>query len=148
MQAADADEQIRDLIRGLTAMKAARRARKTDAAGFAEQLRTARSAPDRVQIEFNGERVWVRRGATVLAAALKNRIRLMHVCGARTICSTCRVRVEGGSSSLSTPQTKEHLALRLHLDFRSRHRLACQARIEGPVEVNSVFPLCGNLPGD
>ena len=41
MQAADADEQIRDLIRGLTAMKAARRARKTDAADFAEQVNAA-----------------------------------------------------------------------------------------------------------
>ena len=148
MHAAHTDEQIGDLIRGLTATRSARRSRKTDAAGFAEQLRTALSALDRVPIEFNGERVWVRRGATLLAAALKNRIRLMHVCGARTICSTCRVRVEGGSLNLSTPSTKEQLALRLHLDFRSRHRLTCQARIEGPVEVNSVFPLCGNLPGD
>ncbi|HEY2664230.1 MAG TPA: 2Fe-2S iron-sulfur cluster-binding protein [Candidatus Binataceae bacterium] len=148
MRAANADQQIAELIRGLTARKSARRRGKIEPASFADHLRTVLAAPDRVPIEFNGEKVRVRKGATLLAAALKNRIRLMHVCGARTICSTCRVHVEGGSSNLSVLSAKEHLALRLHLDFKSRDRLGCQARVEGPVEVNAVFPLCGNLPGD
>jgi ferredoxin len=148
MRAANADQQIADLIRGSTTTRPARRCEKTEPTSFTDHLRIALAAPDQVPIEFNGEKVWVRKGATLLAAALKNRIRLMHVCGARTICSTCRVRVEGGSSNLSIPSAKERVALRLHLDFTSRDRLACQARIEGPVEVNAVFPLCGNLPGD
>jgi adenylate cyclase len=147
--AAKADDQIVELIRSSKAWKlAASRSKTADLTRFGRFLGDALSASDQVPIEFNGEKLRVRRGATLLAAALKNRIRLMHVCGARAICSTCRVRVEGGASSLSAPSVKERLTLLLHLDFKSRDRLACQARVGGPVEVDSLFPLCGNLPGD
>jgi len=149
MRAARAEKQIAELVRSSSASKlAAARSRTADLKRFARHLRDALSASDQVPIEFNGKKVRVRKGATLLAAALKNHIRLMHVCGARAICSTCRVRVEGGVSSLSAPSTKERFTLLLHLDFKSRDRLACQARVGGPVEVDSLFPLCGNLPGD
>jgi ferredoxin len=77
---------------------------------------------------------------------MKNGVRLMHVCGARTLCATCRVVVESGEDNLTTMSGAEKFSLRWHLSMSPRTRLACQARVNGPVEVESVFPLCGDLP--
>jgi ferredoxin len=113
---------------------------------FAARLKQVAARPDVVPIEFNGERVEVRRGGTLLGAAMKNGVRLMHVCGARTLCATCRVVVESGEDNLTPMHESEKFSLRWHLSVSPRTRLACQARVNGPVEVESVFPLCGELP--
>ena len=113
---------------------------------FATRLKQVAARPDVVPIEFNGERVEVRRGGTLLGAAIKNGVRLMHVCGARTLCATCRVVVESGEDNLTPMRGTEKFSLRWHLSVSPRTRLACQARVNGPVEVESVFPLCGELP--
>jgi ferredoxin len=113
---------------------------------FARRLREVASRPDVVPIQFNGNRLEVRRGGTILGSALKNGLRLMHVCGARTLCSTCRVRVDAGAENLTPMSVGERFSLRWHLSVSPRTRLACQARVEGPVEIESVFPLCGELP--
>jgi ferredoxin len=112
---------------------------------FAARLRDVASRPDLVPIEFNGSQIAARRGGTLLGAALKSRTRLMHLCGARTLCATCRVRVSAGAENLAPMSPLERLSLRYHLSFSSRTRLACQARVAGPVTVESVFPLCGEL---
>jgi ferredoxin, 2Fe-2S len=114
---------------------------------FAARLGEVAAHPEAVPIEFDGRKLEARRGGTVLAAAMKNRIRLMHVCGARTLCGTCRVKIEAGRENLTPMSAKEKFSLRYHLSFSPRTRLACQARVEGPIEVESMFPLCGDLPG-
>jgi len=112
---------------------------------FAARLRDVASRPDVVPIEFDGKKIDARRGGTLLGAALKNGTRLMHLCGARTLCATCRVKVTAGADNLTSMSTMERLSLRYHLSFSPRTRLACQARVEGPVEIESVFPLCGDV---
>ena len=112
---------------------------------FAARLRDVAARPELVPIEFNGRKISARRGGTLLGAALKNRTRLMHLCGARTLCATCRVRVTAGAENLAPMSLVERLSLRYHLSVSSRTRLACQARVAGPVAVESVFPLCGEL---
>jgi len=114
---------------------------------FAARLRQVAAWPDVVPIEIDGRRLEARRGGTLLGAAMKNGVRLMHVCGARTLCSTCRVVVESGADNLTPMRGTEKFSLRWHLSVSPRMRLACQARVNGPVEVESVFPLCGELPG-
>ena len=113
---------------------------------FAARLKQVAARPDVVPIEFNGTRIEVRRGGTLLGAAMKNGVRLMHVCGARTLCATCRVVVESGEDNLTPMSGSEKFSLRWHLSVSPRTRLACQARVNGPVEVEAVFPLCGELP--
>jgi ferredoxin len=113
---------------------------------FAARLKQVASRLDVVPIEFDGRRIEVRRGGTLLGAAMKNGVRLMHVCGARTLCATCRVVVESGEDNLTPMRGTEKFSLRWHLSLSPRTRLACQARVNGPVEVESVFPLCGELP--
>jgi ferredoxin len=113
---------------------------------FAARLGQVAARPDLVPIEFDGRKIEARLGGTLLGAAMKNGQRLMHVCGARTLCGTCRVKVTSGADNLSPMSPKEKLSLRYHLSFSSRARLACQARVAGPVEVEPVFPLCGDVP--
>jgi len=113
---------------------------------FAARLKQVAARPDVVPIEFDGRRIEVRLGGTLLGTAMKNGVRLMHVCGARTLCGTCRVVVESGADNLSPMRGTEKFSLRWHLSMSPRTRLACQARVNGPVEVESVFPLCGDLP--
>ena len=113
---------------------------------FVTRLKQVAARPDVVPIEFNGRLIEVRRGGTLLGAAMKNGVRLMHVCGARTLCATCRVVVESGEYNLTQMSGAEKFSLRWHLSMSPRTRLACQARVNGPVEVESVFPLCGDLP--
>jgi ferredoxin, 2Fe-2S len=114
---------------------------------FVARLGEVAAHPEAVPIEVDGLKIEARRGGTVLAAAMKNRIRLMHVCGARTLCGTCRVKIDAGRENLTSMTAKEKFSLRYHLSFSPRTRLACQARVEGPIEVESLFPLCGDLPG-
>ena len=113
---------------------------------FAGRLKQVAARPDVVPIELDGQRIEVRRGGTLLGAAMKNGVRLMHVCGARTLCATCRVVVESGADNLTPMRPSERFSLRWHLSISPRTRLACQARVRGLVEVESVFPLCGELP--
>ena len=118
------------------------------ASRFAARLVEVASRPDAVPIRFDGSRLEARAGGTLLAAAVKNGVRVMHACGAQTLCATCRVKVTDGKDNLTPMSFKEKLSLRYHLSVSPRVRLACQARVLGPVEVDAVFPLCGTLPGE
>jgi adenylate cyclase len=114
---------------------------------FAARLREVAAHPDRVPIEFEGRKLEARSGGTILGAVLRGGVRLMHVCGARTLCGTCRVKIVAGAENLTPMTAKERFSLRYHLSVSPRVRLACQARVEGPIEAEAVFPLCGDLPG-
>ena len=138
-----------DLKRALTILaKADRPVSRELGQLFAEQLKQVAAHPDQVPILLNGERRQGRLGSTLLASALKNRVRLMHVCGAQAVCGTCRLKVDSGAENLTPMSLKEKLSLRTHFSFSSKVRLGCQARLCGPVEVQTIFPLCGNLPGE
>jgi 2Fe-2S ferredoxin len=118
------------------------------ASRFAARLIEVASRPDSVPIRLCGSKLEARAGGTLLAAAAKNGVRVMHACGAQTLCATCRVKVTDGADNLSPMSLKERVSLGYHLSVSSRVRLACQARVLGPVEVDAVFPLCGTLPGE
>ena len=118
------------------------------ASRFAARLSDVAARPDAVPIRLCGSKLEARAGGTLLAAAVKNGVRVMHACGAQTLCGTCRVKVTEGADNLTPMSFKEKLSLRYHLSVSPRVRLACQARVMGPVEVDAVFPLCGTLPGE
>ncbi|HLI80320.1 MAG TPA: 2Fe-2S iron-sulfur cluster-binding protein [Candidatus Binataceae bacterium] len=118
------------------------------ASRFAARLGEVAARPDAVPIRLCGAKLEARSGGTLLAAAVKNGVRMMHACGAQTLCATCRVKVTDGADNLSPMSTKEKISLRYHLSISPGVRLACQARVLGPVEADAVFPLCGTLPGE
>src|ERR1700719_3695222 len=90
------------------------RAPRDLAARFAARLSEVASRPDAVPIRLCGEKLEARAGGTLLAAAVKNGVRVMHACGAQTLCATCRVKVIEGAENLSPMSGKEKLSLRYH----------------------------------
>ncbi len=138
-----------ELARRLKKLASEKPRRPRDLASrFAARLSEVASRPDAVPIRLSGSKLEARAGATLLAAAVKNGVRVMHACGAQTLCATCRVKVTDGADNLTPMSLKEKLSLRYHLSVSPRVRLACQARVLGPVEADTVFPLCGTLPGE
>ena len=100
---------------------------------------------EKIQITINGKAVEVDAGSSILAASMRAQVKHMHLCGGHGLCSTCRVRVLEGADQLSDLTKYEQISLRLHFSFASDVRLACQAKINGPAKVETVFPAIGKL---
>ena len=92
------------------------------------------SAP-RVPVTFapEGLTVWVVAGTTVVEAARAAGIIIPTPCGGRGTCGACGVRVRSGA--LSEPNADEQAAL---AHAPQGVRLACRARVVGPVEVKPL----------
>lgn len=146
MKSQHSEAEVSRRLKGLALAKA--RPSGDLASRFAARLSEVASRPDAVPIRLCGANLEARAGGTLLAAAVKNGVRMMHACGAQTLCATCRVKVTEGADNLTPMSFKEKLSLRYHLSVSPRVRLACQARVLGPVEADAVFPLCGTLPGE
>jgi ferredoxin len=73
-------------------------------------------------------------GQTLLQAAKKVGLDLDHYCGGNCTCGTCRVRILEGADQLSPMSPREKLVLG-ESAARAGERLACQARVLGPVRV-------------
>jgi len=100
---------------------------------------------EQIHILVNGKDIEVDKGTSVLAASMKAGVNHMHLCGGRGLCSTCRVRILEGGEHLSEMTAFERFSLRGHLSFSSKVRLACQAKIEGAVHLETIFPTIGKL---
>lgn len=79
--------------------------------------------------------VEVEEGTSVLDAALNHAVDLEHNCGGNCACSTCHVIVQEGMESLSERSEEEEDQLDDAEGLTTRSRLACQAKISGPVVI-------------
>jgi len=86
----------------------------------------------RVPVTFSrdGVTVWVDAGTTVVEAARAAGIVIPAPCGGRGVCGSCAVRVQSGA--LSDPDDTELTTI---ARAPKGVRLACRARVVGPVEV-------------
>ncbi|MED5369929.1 MAG: 2Fe-2S iron-sulfur cluster-binding protein [Myxococcota bacterium] len=74
-------------------------------------------------------------GQSLLQVARELDIDLDHFCGGRCSCGTCRIIVSAETAgNLSRPSMNEELALGAKAAARG-DRLACQARLQGPVSL-------------
>lgn len=73
-------------------------------------------------------------GATLLAIAREYGVDISSYCGGQCSCGTCRVQVVGSDEGLS-PQTPNEAMVLGDAQVRNGERLACQARLIGPVRV-------------
>lgn len=89
-----------------------------------------------VQVEFIGRAAGEAPvGVTVLEAAKRIDVDIDHFCGGRCSCGTCRVEVEEiHRLALSKLELNEQAVLGPHA-VRRGDRLACQARVLGPVRL-------------
>jgi adenylate cyclase len=85
----------------------------------------------------DGRRVRVPCGFSVLEASRAGRVPHASVCGGRARCSTCRIRVVGGTTALPSPLPGERAVLE-RVGAAPGVRLACQLR---PLDDIAVVPL-------
>ncbi|MCK6525634.1 2Fe-2S iron-sulfur cluster-binding protein [Myxococcota bacterium] len=90
---------------------------------------------DLLTVSFQGKHAGeVLYGTTILSASRAMKVDLDHFCGGCGSCGTCRVFVVAGAEHLSPIQMNEEITLGAEA-ARKGHRLACQAKVQGPVEV-------------
>ena len=80
-----------------------------------------------------------RTGQTILEALRAAGIPHASVCGGRGRCTTCRVRVAGGSEHLAPPSDLEAAALR-RIGAAHNVRLACQTRPDARLDITPLLP--------
>lgn len=73
-------------------------------------------------------------GQSILRAAVLNGVDISHYCGGMASCGTCKVEVVEGSENLLPADGREQMVLGSQ-SAAAGHRLACQARVVGPVTV-------------
>jgi adenylate cyclase len=87
----------------------------------------------------DGKRVVIQPGTSLLEASRIGGIPHASVCGGRSRCSTCRVRVIEGAEALPPPLEEEQRVLtRIHA--APGVRLACQTRPTGAVTIQPLLP--------
>jgi ferredoxin, 2Fe-2S len=86
-------------------------------------------------VTFEGhEPLSVSAGDTLLDAAATAGVGLAHYCGGTCSCGTCRVEIVAGAEHLEPAAGREEMVLG-HRHIQAGDRLACQARVRGPVVV-------------
>lgn len=87
-------------------------------------------------VDGHGERhlLQVEGGQTLLQALRAGEVDIAHYCGGTCSCGTCLVDVEGGAAGLTAMTGGEELVLG-GAQVRAGQRLACQARVVGPVQL-------------
>jgi adenylate cyclase len=86
-----------------------------------------------------GQSVRVPRGFSVLDASRSAGIPHASICGGRGRCSTCRIRVIGGTDQIPAPSAGEQAVLR-RVAAGPQVRLACQLRPQGDINVAPLLP--------
>lgn len=93
-----------------------------------------------VEVRFHpsGRRLSVAPGTTLLEAAQNAGLPMASACGADGLCGRCTVKLLGGGQNVST-QTPGETRVMLANRAEPRQRLACCARVNGPVEVTASY---------
>jgi ferredoxin len=80
----------------------------------------------------------VKRGGTILRAAVRARMRLGRACRGVGVCAACAVRVVAGAEHLEAPTPVERRLL-ARRPLPAGERYACQARVLGDVTVTTAY---------
>lgn len=124
-------------IKGLVRRAIARGART-----MADKVRGGTNAPDSLEarvrfLDVNGTELAnenVPTGISILAIAAQLKVEIDHYCGGQCSCGTCRINVINGAKNLSRMDGMEEMVLGA-ANIQKGCRLACQARVQGPVEI-------------
>jgi len=88
---------------------------------------------------INGQLLEGRPGQTLLEIIRNHSIPHASLCGGRGRCTTCRVRIDEGGSTLEKPSELEQLALN-RIGAAPNVRLACQTRTRHPLKIAPLMP--------
>jgi ferredoxin len=91
-----------------------------------------------VRCEPAGREVVVVHGTNLVEAVHQARLPLGQSCNGFALCGFCRVTVVAGAANL-TPQAAEESRLLRTLHARADERLACCARVVGPITITTDY---------
>lgn len=99
----------------------------------------ARVSAPKITIKFQGgPTIRVAPGPTLLEISRMHDVPHAAVCGGRSRCSTCRVRIDAGAETLPAPTFSEAFTLS-SIGAPDNVRLACQIRPTGPLTVTRLL---------
>jgi ferredoxin len=86
----------------------------------------------------SGKTFRVRRGGSLLRAAMRARVPLARSCRGDAVCASCRVTIVAGAENLAPPtQAEQQLAARAPLAADERY--ACQAAVHGDCAITTRY---------
>jgi 2Fe-2S ferredoxin len=94
--------------------------------------------PVRLQTSAQDCTVVVDDGATLLSAALSAGLPVARACGGDGLCAHCGLRVLEGDAALS-PEERDETEAKERNRVPGAWRLACRARVHGPLEVTAGY---------
>jgi len=97
-----------------------------------------RAATATVRCEPSGREVVVVHDTSLVEAVHQAVLPLGQSCDGAVVCGFCRVRVLAGASNLTPPPAEESRLLAT-LHARPEERLACCARVAGPVTITTDY---------
>lgn len=77
-------------------------------------------------------------GSSLLRAARRAKVAIASSCRGTGACKACRVQILAGAEHLSPLTEKERRAI-VELAFANDERLACMARVHGPVTITTSY---------
>jgi len=89
-----------------------------------------------IKLQPSGEVYEVKTNTALSTDILAEKLGLIMACGGHGLCATCHVFVKDGGDNLSPVSDREKKTLQRVTSCSPASRLACQARVHGPVEVS------------
>lgn len=83
-------------------------------------------------------RIAVARGTTLLEAVRSAGLPVARACGGGGLCGRCGLRILAGGEGLP-PESEAEAGAKARNRIDAALRLACQVRIEGPLEVSAPY---------
>ena len=89
----------------------------------------------------------VEKGRKLVLALEDNGVNILHQCGGRAKCTTCRVEIMSGEFCVETTTEKNAFSKKGIID--DNLRLSCQVRVDSDVEIIPIMTLenSGKEPG-
>jgi len=91
-----------------------------------------------VRFQPSGRSLRVAPGTTLLEAARSAGLPMASACGADGVCGRCSVELLEGAPNVSAQTPAETRVMRANR-VAAEQRLACRARVAGPVEVTASY---------
>lgn len=80
-------------------------------------------------------------GESILDAALKENVPIMHACGGFCSCTTCHILVTSGLDHFEAPEENELERMEYLDERKSNSRLACQSKMKSGEAVVEIINL-------
>lgn len=91
-----------------------------------------------ITVRNTGQTIQTTAAVSILNTLLREGVKIKHVCGGKTQCGTCRIRVIEGHQTLSPILERERIRLDA-LGTPKDVRLACQTHTYGDITIDIIL---------